>query len=63
MSIKYCVLDFSAEWYKGVLTDEELHNLEFPKPKEIKNTEPAPSRRKPSRPTTTKRTFGRDEEE
>jgi hypothetical protein len=25
--------DFSAEWYKGILTDEQLAELENPKPK------------------------------
>jgi hypothetical protein len=25
--------DFSADWYKGILTDEQLAQLENPKPK------------------------------
>jgi hypothetical protein len=54
---------FSADWYKGVLTDEELYNLENPKPKDsAKDKEAAANRRKPSRPTTTRRTFAQDEE-
>jgi len=48
----------SADWYKGVLTDEELYNLENPKPKETTKEKEAAAanRRKPSRPTTTRRT-------
>lgn len=54
----------SADWYKGILTDEELYLLENPKPKEpTKDREAAASRRKPSRPSTTKRTFVRDDDE
>jgi len=53
----------SADWYRGVLTDEELYNLENPKPKETtKEKEAAAARRKPSRPPTTKRTVAEDDE-
>jgi len=53
----------SADWYRGVLTDEELYNLENPKPKETtKEKEAAAARRKPSRPSTTKRTVAEDDE-
>lgn len=55
--IKELYFFFSVDWYKGVLTDEELYNLENPKPKEPKDKEAAANRRKPSRPTTTRRTF------
>jgi len=53
-----------ADWYKGVLTDEELYNLENPKPKETSKEKEAAaaSRRKPSRPPTTKRTVVEDDE-
>ncbi|KAI5699384.1 hypothetical protein M8J75_002064 [Diaphorina citri] len=37
-----------ADWYKGILTDEELHNLEFPKPK-ARPANKGPSRGKPQR--------------
>jgi len=54
----------SADWYRGVLTDEELYNLENPKPKETSKEKEAAaaSRRKPSRPSTTKRTIAEDDE-
>jgi len=54
----------SADWYKGVLTDEELYNLENPKPKETTKEKEAAAanRRKPSRPTTTRRTVVEDDE-
>lgn len=42
------VCAFSADWYKGILTDEELHNLEFPKPK-ARPANKGPSRGKPQR--------------
>lgn len=60
----YTFFHISADWYKGILTDEELYNLENPKPKEpTKERESAAaSRRKPSRPSTTKRTFTQDDE-
>jgi len=60
------VIGFSADWYKGVLTDEELYNLENPKPKEPardKESAAAASRRKPpTSRTTTHRTIVPDEE-
>jgi hypothetical protein len=31
--ICFSAFDFSAEWYKGILTDEQLAELENPKPK------------------------------
>ena len=31
--ISFSVFDFSADWYKGILTDEQLAELENPKPK------------------------------
>ena len=31
--ISFSVFGFSAEWYKGILTDEQLAQLENPKPK------------------------------
>uniref|UniRef100_A0A8D8W031 Chitin-binding type-2 domain-containing protein n=1 Tax=Cacopsylla melanoneura TaxID=428564 RepID=A0A8D8W031_9HEMI len=37
-----------AEWYKGVLTDDELYNLEFPKPK-ARPANKGPGRGKPQR--------------
>lgn len=60
-----CWFVFSKDWYKGILTDEELYNLENPKPKEqsTKDKEATASRRKPSRPTTTRRTFAQDDDE
>lgn len=37
-----------AEWYKGILTDEQLHDLEFPKPK-VRPANKGPARGKPQR--------------
>jgi hypothetical protein len=31
--MSFSAFDFSAEWYKGILTDEQLAELENPKPK------------------------------
>lgn len=51
--VKNCVVNryfsvLSAEWYKGILTDEQLHDLEFPKPK-VRPANKGPARGKPQR--------------
>lgn len=44
-------LSHSADWYKDQLTDEQLHELEFPTPKPTKSRPSVPSRRKPGKRT------------
>jgi hypothetical protein len=43
--------NFSKEWYKGVISDEELHLLEHPTPRPRPVGYSGPSRRKPAKQT------------
>lgn len=40
---------FSVDWYKGQLTDKQLHDLENPPTRPPKTKVKGPSRRKPAR--------------
>lgn len=61
MYVTKIILCYSADWYKGQLTDAELDALENPptaKPKPAGS----PSRRKPNRPSKAKQVVAEEEE-